>query len=72
LTIGKNRSNPKTEQSFNVWLKKLREIENMADFNSDSKESRDHIKKMNSLKGLVQNILESHKSKSDDNNQDDG
>jgi len=54
--LGQNRDN-KGEKRFEVWLKKLREIEGLPVFVADSKEAKEYLKKLNFLKGEIEKML---------------
>jgi hypothetical protein len=56
--LGQNRDN-KGEKRFEIWLKKLREVESLPVFGADSKESKDYLKKLNFLKGEIEKMLKS-------------
>ena len=56
--LGQSRDN-KGEKRFEVWLKKLREIEALPMYVADSKEAKEYLKKLNFLKGEIEKMLKS-------------
>ena len=54
--LGQSRDN-RGEKRFEVWLKKLREIEGLPIFAADSKDAKEYLKKLNFLKGEIEKML---------------
>jgi len=54
--LGQSRDN-KGEKRFEVWLKKLREIEGLPVFVADSKEAKEYLKKLHILKSEIEKML---------------
>lgn len=55
-TMGQSRDN-KGEKRFEVWLKKLRDVEGLPVFVADSKDAKEYLKKLNCLKGEIEQML---------------
>lgn len=58
--LGQSRDN-KGEKRFEVWLKKLREVEGLPVFVADSKDAKEYLKKLNCLKGEIEQMLKARK-----------
>jgi len=55
-TLGQTRDN-KGEKRFEIWLKKLRDLEGLPIFVADSKDGKEYLKKLNYLKGEIEQLL---------------
>lgn len=58
--LGQSRDN-KGEKRFEVWLKRLREVEGLPVFAADSKDAKEYLKKLNCLKGEIEQMLKARK-----------
>jgi len=59
--LGQSKDN-KGEKRFEVWLKKLREIEALPVFVADSKDAKEYLRKLNGLKAAIETMLKARKS----------